>query len=206
MVAQFPKGHPVDMHLFLTEQPEWRAAALAEQPIWVASDVPLAEPGVTRSFDYIYRPSEVRWGGVGAERWDAACRLLVPTWCAVWILQYPQQRRALQMVACGLQNPTGGLTTACLLHSPLPGAGGAKQRQRIRPPGVHPHRRIPQPHRCASLAPALLWAKLVGVTRRSFISQWEVADLAASLSPAPPMLASLPACPPACLPACRRLL
>jgi hypothetical protein len=77
VVPQFPKGHPLDMHLFLTEQPEWRAAAQAEQPIWVASDVPLAEPGVTREFDYVYRPSEVG-AGSGAGSWDAACS------CGCW--------------------------------------------------------------------------------------------------------------------------
>ena len=82
VVPQFPKGHPLDMHLFLTEQPEWRAAAQAEQPIWVASDVPLAEPGVTRVFDYVYRPSEVG-AGAGAGSRIAACllRRCWLSWC-----------------------------------------------------------------------------------------------------------------------------
>lgn len=52
-----PRGHPVDMHLFISEKRDWRTAASADEPVWVASNLALGEPGVTRGGSYIYHPS-----------------------------------------------------------------------------------------------------------------------------------------------------
>jgi hypothetical protein len=52
-----PRGHPLDMHLFISEQPDWRAAASDGEPVWTASNVPLGEPGPARGSSYVYRPS-----------------------------------------------------------------------------------------------------------------------------------------------------
>lgn len=52
-----PRGHPLDMHLFISEKRDWRTAAAAEQPVWTASNVPLGEAGTARGGSYIYRPS-----------------------------------------------------------------------------------------------------------------------------------------------------
>lgn len=60
---QFPKGHPLDMHLFISEHKSWRSAAADGQPVWTAGDVPLAEAGVNRQHTAVYRPSLVRHAG-----------------------------------------------------------------------------------------------------------------------------------------------
>ncbi len=52
-----PRGHPLDMHLFISEKRDWRTAAAAEEPVWTASNVPLGEPGPARGETYVYRPS-----------------------------------------------------------------------------------------------------------------------------------------------------
>lgn len=54
---QFSRGHPLDMHLYISEQREWRKAAAAEQPVWTADNVGLAEPGEARGSSVVYRPS-----------------------------------------------------------------------------------------------------------------------------------------------------
>ena len=45
------------MHLFISEKRDWRTAASADEPVWVASNLALGEPGVTRGGSYIYHPS-----------------------------------------------------------------------------------------------------------------------------------------------------
>ncbi|KAL4445724.1 hypothetical protein ABPG77_008923 [Micractinium sp. CCAP 211/92] len=55
---QFGRSHPLDVHLFLSESRSWRAAAGAGPALWVASDVPLAEPNVKRQLAYVYHPSK----------------------------------------------------------------------------------------------------------------------------------------------------
>lgn len=59
VVPQFARGHPLDVHLFLSESRSWRAAAATGPALWVAADVPLAGAGVKREFSYVYRPSQV---------------------------------------------------------------------------------------------------------------------------------------------------
>ena len=54
----------MDVHLFVSERHDWRKAAAAGQPAWVASDVALAESGFKREFDYVYRPSKASQGGL----------------------------------------------------------------------------------------------------------------------------------------------
>lgn len=54
---QFSRGHPLDMHLYISEQRDWRKAAAAEQPVWTADNVPLAEGGEARGSSFLYRPS-----------------------------------------------------------------------------------------------------------------------------------------------------
>lgn len=60
------KGHPLDMHLYLSERPTWQDAVAAEQPVWTAADVPLAEAGVQRTAEFVYRPSLVRCAAAAA--------------------------------------------------------------------------------------------------------------------------------------------
>ena len=70
LTPQFTKGHPLDAHLFISEQPDWRVAA-AGQPVWTTADVPLAEAGVLRRGVHVYRPSPVRCVGGWRWRWVA---------------------------------------------------------------------------------------------------------------------------------------
>lgn len=58
VTPRFHKGHPMDVHLFLSESSRWQKAAAAGPPVWVASDVPLAEPGTKHEFAYTYHPSQ----------------------------------------------------------------------------------------------------------------------------------------------------
>lgn len=57
LVPRLPRGHPLDMHLYLSERDSWQAVAESEQPIWTATDFGLAESDVSRHFSYTYRPS-----------------------------------------------------------------------------------------------------------------------------------------------------
>ena len=57
LLPRLPRGHPLDCHVFLSESPDWAAGATGGTPLWVASDVALAEAGVKREFDYVYHPS-----------------------------------------------------------------------------------------------------------------------------------------------------
>lgn len=57
LVPRLPRGHPLDMHLYLSERDSWQAVAETEQPIWTATDFGLAESDVSRHFSYTYRPS-----------------------------------------------------------------------------------------------------------------------------------------------------
>ena len=57
LTPQFPRGQPLDCHLYVSEAADWRDAAAAGTPVWTAGDVPLAEPGVVRQHSHVYRPS-----------------------------------------------------------------------------------------------------------------------------------------------------
>lgn len=54
---QFPRGHPLDLHLFISEQPDWQRAAADEAPAWTARDLALGMPGVVKQGAVAYRPS-----------------------------------------------------------------------------------------------------------------------------------------------------
>ncbi|EFN57413.1 hypothetical protein CHLNCDRAFT_142853 [Chlorella variabilis] len=56
---RLPRGHPLDMHLFISEEASWQAVAAQAQPVWLAADVALAEPDVKREATFVYRPSKV---------------------------------------------------------------------------------------------------------------------------------------------------
>lgn len=83
--------------MFLSESRSWRAAAGAGPALWVASDVPLAEPSVKRQLAYVYHPSKaspatLRPGRKAAAAPAAAmeavlaCRLCSPAPAAVGCL------------------------------------------------------------------------------------------------------------------------
>lgn len=69
LVPKYYRSHPLDVHVYVSEQPRWQDAAKGEEPVWVAPDVALAGSGPPHTFTYAYHPSLVRaWprGGPGA--------------------------------------------------------------------------------------------------------------------------------------------
>ena len=70
LAPKFPRGHHVDLHVFVSELDTWQAAADAGQPpVWVAADVALGLP-TDLKHTFIYQPSEVGWGvggGIASE-------------------------------------------------------------------------------------------------------------------------------------------
>lgn len=142
---QFPKGHPVDAHLFISEGPDWRAAA-AGTPVWTTSDVPLAESGEVRQGVYVYRPSPVR-AVLGA-----GCTWRGPGWllcCCPWVSAASAACGAAALLLPPLcrsparhHNPASPAPAPAFIFTP---AGGAEQRQRVGARRLHAHRRLAQP-------------------------------------------------------------
>jgi hypothetical protein len=57
LTPRLPRGHPLDMHLYISEEASWQAVAAAATPIWSTFEVPLAEQQEPRRLQYVYRPS-----------------------------------------------------------------------------------------------------------------------------------------------------
>ena len=60
LVPKYYRSHPLDVHVYVSEQRRWRDAAAGEEPVWVAPNVALAGSGPPHTFTYAYRPSPVR--------------------------------------------------------------------------------------------------------------------------------------------------